>query len=271
MKFRFFLFLLCPALLLLPGCTGSKVTQSGGATLKKESPKAEKRKERKKRITFEEVESNDVPALMKQAKEFQEINQLKKAIAYLRKVKQLKPDSVVVRETLVSLYKEMDLPDFELIELKGLIEIKPDNTQRIRYAALLRKNKAYDEAINAIEDVRAVDPENIPALLELGQIYTDQKMYPEAIETFREVTYIDAKNAMAKYYQAEIYLAQNKPRWADKYYKDALKKDPKLGIAVFGLAKIAKMYNNEENYRMHLERARELSPDDPEILKAYME
>lgn len=271
MNYRTLFIILCTGILLLTSCTGSKATTSGGKTLTKETISTDKPKTQKKRTVFKDVESNDIAYLITQAKEFQAVNQLKKAVSHFRKAKQLKPDSIEIRESLLKLYKEMALPDYEITELKELIALKPDNALRIRCAVLLRETKAYDDAINVIEDIRAVNPEDIAALLELGQVYKDQKMYTEAIETFREITYIDAKNALAKYYQAEVYLEQNKPLWADKYYKDALKMDPNLGLAEYGLAKIAKMRNSEENFQKHLSRAYELSPDAPEIKKAYME
>ena len=170
----------------------------------------------------------------------------------------------------MSSYKEIGRANYELTELKELLEIKPENKYRVRCAQLHRKKKAYDEAINAIEDVRAVDPENIAAILELGLIYKDQKKFAEAIDAFKEITYIDEKNALAKYYLAEIYLDQNKLLWADKYYKDALKRDPALGIAEYGLAKIAKIRKDEANYRSHLSRAYELNPENDVIREAYM-
>ncbi len=268
MKYQTFFIYPCIGILLLLGCSGSKATKTGGSTITKEPSQSVKPKKQKKRIVFDEVESNDVPLLIKQANDFLDNNQIKKAIPCLRKVKQLKPDSIEIRKQLVDLYKEMKLADYEITELKELVAIKPDNTYRIRCIALLREKKAFDDAINVVEDIRAVDPENIAALLELGQIYKDQKLYTEAIEILREITYIDSKNAMAKYYQAEIYFEQNKPLWADKYYKDALKMDPALGLAEYGLAKIAKMRKSEEEYQKHLERAYELNP---EIEKMYME
>jgi len=261
------------ACFLLSGCK-KQTTQTGGTTVTEDTkaaekpPKAEKKQE--DLVITETVEETDVPALISQAIQYQVINEHKKAVAYLRKAKQLKPDTTEVRELLIKSYRELGASKYELNELKELIGIKPDNTYRVRCAQILREKKAYSEAINAIEDVRAVDPENISAILELGRIYKDQKMFEEAIETFKEITYIDEKNALSKYYLAEIYLDQNKLLWADKYYKDALKRDPALGLAEYGLAKIAKIRNDNANYESHLSRAYELNPENEEIRKAYL-
>lgn len=267
MRKQYFLILLLMAGFFLSGCT-TKTTDTGGVTVTEEKPPEKKKQE--KLITTETVAENDVKTLITQAKEFIENNNQKKAIAYLQKAKSLKPDTLVVRELLVSVYKEMGKTNYELNELKELIALKPDNNYRIRYARLLREKKAYDKAINTIEDIRAVDPENIAAILELGIIYKEKKMYNEAIETFKEITYIDEKNALAKYYLAEIYLAQNKLLWADKYYKDALKRDPSLGLAELGLAKIAKRRKDNASYHRHMERAFDLNPENPEIRKEYL-
>jgi Tfp pilus assembly protein PilF len=86
---------------------------------------------------------------------------------------------------------------------------------------------------------------------------------------FKEITFIDQNNAMAICQQGEVYLAQSKPLWAEKYYKNALKLNPRLGLAEYGLAKIAKLRNKNSLYRQHLNRAYQLSPNDPEIKTAY--
>ncbi len=215
------------------------------------------------------VESDDVPMLKAQAREFQQSKNHKQAIAYLKKAKSLKPDDLSIRELLAISYNEVGKTEEACNELKALVEEKPDNNLRIQYASFLRKAGKFDDAVNTIEDVRAVDPENVTALIELGRIFTMQELYAEAIETFREITYIDNSNALARYYQAEIYLAQNKPLWADKYYKDALRHNPQLGLAEYGLAKIAKLRKSEDTYQQHLTRAYELSPEDEEIMQAY--
>ena len=255
------------ACLFVSGCK-KQTTQTGGATVTDKPAKAEKKQ--RELVINEKVEETDISALISQAIQYQKIEEHKKAIAYLRKAKTLKPDTLVVRELLVKSYKEIGRARYELTELQELLELKPDNKYRIRCAQLYREQKAYGDAINAIEDVRAVDPENIAAILELGLIYQDQKKFAEAIDAFKEITYIDEKNALAKYYLAEIYLSQNKLLWADKYYKDALKRDPQLGLAEYGLAKIAKIRKDEATYRSHLSRAYELNPENEEIRKAYM-
>ena len=253
--------------LFVSGCK-KQTTHTGGATVTDKPGKSEKRQ--RELVITEKVEETDLSALISQAIQYQKIEEHKKAIAYLRKAKTLKPDTIVVRELLVNSYKEIGRASYEIAELQELLEIKPENKYRVRCAQLFREKKAYDDAINAIEDVRAVDPENITAILELGMIYKDQKKFAEAIDAFKEITYIDEKNALAKLYLAEIYLDQNKLLWADKYYKDALKRDPQLGLAEYGLAKIAKIRKDNATYQKHLSRAYELNPENEVIRKAYM-
>ena len=122
----------------------------------------------------------------------------------------------------------------------------------VEYAKLLHQQGKRDEAINTIEDIRAVDPENIEALMLMGQILQDQGKYDKALETYKEISFIDPDNASAIYEQAEVYLAQEKLLWAEKYYKKALAKNARLGLAVFGLAKIAKLRKNDALYKLNI-------------------
>jgi len=192
-----------------------------------------------------------------------------KALKILVKGKERHPQNTELRTLLAAAYKKTGRTDQAITELKEVIEIRPDNKAQLQYAKLLRGQGRLDEAINAIEGIRAVDPENTDALFTLGQIYQEQKKYDQALEIYKEIMFIDGKNALALYGQAEVYLAQSKVLWAEKYYKSALESDPKLGLAAYGMAKIAKLRKNEPLYKQHLKNAYALSPDEPEIKKAY--
>ncbi len=255
--------------MLMLACMGSKTTKAGGSQLTDQSSSS-KNQSKQKEEPVEVVTSTDLPTLLAKASEYQKNGKYRKAAAYLSKAKELKPDDTDLRMQLITAYHQAEKFDQEISELNELLQIKPENSLRLTYAKRLHEAQRFDEAINAIEDIRAVDPENIEALIVLGALHKDQAQYAEAIEIFREITYIDAKNAHAKYYQAEVYLAQKKPLWADKYYKDALKLDPTLGVAVFGLAKIAQIRNSQEDYKKHLAKAYELDPEHSEIKKAFL-
>ena len=76
-------------------------------------------------------------------------------------------------------------------------------------------------------------------------------------------------NKEANHILAQTLRFANKPRDAEKYYKKALTKNARLGLAVFGLAKIAKLRKNDALYKQHLAKAYRLNPNEPEIKEAY--
>ncbi len=212
---------------------------------------------------------NDPKVVMAMAKGYKKSGKTAQALEYLLKAEQMQPRDVTVKKQLINLYKQTG-KEFEAQEkLKELISINPDNALRIEYATILKKQNQFDEAANVIEDIRAVDPENIKALLLLGDIYLAQEKYPDALDIFKEITFIDQNNAYAVYKQAEVFLAQSKPLWAEKYYQNALKKNTRLAEAEYGLAKIAKLRNNKSLYRQHVLKAYQLNPKNPEIKAAY--
>ncbi len=212
---------------------------------------------------------NNVPVLISLATGYRKSRNNEKALELLLKAKKLRPRDIEVRKSMVAVYKSMGKTTEAMNEMKELIETKPDNAARAQYAKLLHQQGKLDEAINVIEDIRAVDPENIEALMIMGQILQDQGQYDEALETYKEITFIDPDNAPAICEQAEVYLAQEKLLWAEKYYKNALKKNSRLGLAVFGMAKVAKLRKNNALYKQHLAKAYRLSPNEPEIKEAY--
>jgi Tfp pilus assembly protein PilF len=66
--------------------------------------------------------------------------------------------------------------------------------------------------------------------------------------------------------RANIYMLQTKLPWAKQFYERALKIDPKLALAHLGLARVAKASNDSATYKAELDKARELDPQNNEII-----
>ena len=50
--------------------------------------------------------------------------------------------------------------------------------------------KEYKEAEDVIENIKATEPENIEALMILGDVQRSQKKLDAAIETYKEISYL---------------------------------------------------------------------------------
>jgi tetratricopeptide (TPR) repeat protein len=170
---------------------------------------------------------------------------------------------------LVDLYRKTGQDKKALEEIKQLIEIKRDNKILLLYAQGLVTDGKYKEAEETIENIKATDPENIDALMILGDAQRFQKKFDPAIETYKEISYINPNFAPALYQRAEIHLLQNKYQWAKTFYDRALRADPKFALAELGLSKVAKATKNQDAYMEHLEKAMKIDPANDEIKEEY--
>jgi tetratricopeptide (TPR) repeat protein len=171
-----------------------------------------------------------------------------------------------LRNVLADVYMESGQFDKAVESYKIMLAKKRENTILVKYANALIELGKFNEAANAIEDVKSTEPENLQAHMMLGKIKVAQKKYDEAIETYKEVLYIDQNYAPALCERANVYMIQNKLQWAKTFYERSLKADSKNAIAHLGLARIAKIEKDYASYTDHLEKARKLDPQNKEIL-----
>jgi tetratricopeptide (TPR) repeat protein len=191
----------------------------------------------------------------------------KEAIDLLTKVKTSNPKDTIVRRLLYQAYRKTKQEDQAITEIKELLELRRDNDLLLSYAKLLLKLGKLDEAANAIEDIRATEPENLDALMVLGKILRAQKKLDESLEIYKEATSIDLKYAPATFEKAEVYLEQGKVQWAEQFYKRALEQDPTMALALLGLARVALVCKNKNGYYEYLGKAESMDPKNPVIKK----
>jgi Tfp pilus assembly protein PilF len=123
----------------------------------------------------------------------------------------------------------------------------------------------FKEAQDAVEDIKATDPENIEALMVLARSQRGQKKFDPAVETYKEISYINPNYAPALCERADVHLQQNKPQWAKTFYDRALRSDPNYAPAYLGLARLAKTQKNNALYLQNIDKASQLAPDNAEI------
>ena len=215
------------------------------------------------------LSSKDPDILAMLATGYMKTNRLKDAIDVLQKAKALKSDAPELRMQLIDLYKKTGQDKKALEELKQLVEIKRDNKILIMYAQGLATEGKYKEAEDMIENIKATDPENIDALMILGDVQSKQKKLDAAVETYKEISYINPNYAPALYQRAEAHMAQNKYQWAKAFYERALRADPQFALAELGLAKVAKIQKNQGVYMEHLEKAMKLDSNNDRIKEEY--
>jgi tetratricopeptide (TPR) repeat protein len=187
------------------------------------------------------------------------------AMDLLLKVKEVAKDDPEIRFELYQLLIKGDQKEKALAEIKSLVELTNDPKYILIYAKNLLDGGKLKEALDAVEDILAANAENLDALMLKALALRTDKKYEEAIEVYKEVVYVKSDYASAFFERAETHLIQNKFQWAETFYKRTLEVDPKFALAEFGLAKIAKVRKDTVAYKLHLENAYKLDPDNAQI------
>jgi tetratricopeptide (TPR) repeat protein len=212
------------------------------------------------------LSQNDPEILILLAKGYVQTGRTNEAITLLIKAKNSKKDDAEIRYRLFELYNRTGQSKLAQQEIKELVELKRDNKYLLLYAKALIDQGLLKDAENTIEDILATEAENIDALLVKAKIERAKKKYDDAIEVYKEISYIDAEHIQSLCERADTYLLMSKPQWAETFYRRALKADPQYALAELGLARVSKLRKDTQTYKVHLERAKSLDPDNPEIL-----
>jgi len=209
----------------------------------------------------------DIMSLLAQG--YIKTNRSKDAVDALVKAKVLKPDDADIRLMLIDLYKKANDNKKALDELKQLIAIKHDNKILLSYAQSLYDDGKFKEAQDAIEDIKATDPENLDALMIEARALRGQKKLDAAVDQYKEISYINPNFAPALSERADVHMQQSKPQWAKTFYERALRSDPKYAPAELGMARLFKSQKANAQYLEHIEKAMQLDPNNPEIQEEY--
>jgi tetratricopeptide (TPR) repeat protein len=221
--------------------------------------------------TANALKPNDAKFMMLLAQGYLQTDRPGEAMGLLEKSEKLRPDDMAIKEQLYALYEKKGDTKNALNEMRQIVEKKKDNKYLLKYAQALYANGVYTDAENAVKDIRATEPENLTALMLMGKIQGIQGKWDDALETYKEISYIDPNFAPALYERAEIHLNQSKLQWAKTFYERTLKADPKSVLAVIGLAKVARVERNKNDYIKFIQNAQKMDPNNKALLDEMQE
>lgn len=203
---------------------------------------------------------NDPLIMANLAKGYLQNGRTSDAMDLLVKVKDMAKDNNEVRLELYEIYSRSGQKEKAFSEIKSLAEQTNDKRYILIFAKCLVENGNNSDAQDAVENVLAVDAENVDALMIKAMALRIEKKYEEAIDVYKEIAYIKPDNASSFYERAQTHMLQNKIQWAETFYKRALEIDAKFALAALGLAKIAKLRKDSAGYQKHLENAFKMDP-----------
>lgn len=212
------------------------------------------------------LKPDDVEVLTMLAEAYINTNRDKEAINLLVKAKNLKSDISEIGLTLYGLYNKIDQKSAAESEIKELIATTGDNKYRIMYAQDLIQQNRLNEAYDQVIDIKQKEPLNVTVLMLLGTIQQKQNKLDEANETYKMISFITENHAPSMLARGNIYLQQMKLDRANSFFDKALKAEPELALAYLGLAKCAKLRNENTLYLSLLNKAKALDPKNHAIL-----
>jgi len=89
--------------------------------------------------------------------------------------------------------------------------------------------------VAGLEQMLSVNPNNVKALVQLGNDYFDLHNYEQAIEAYQRALKIDPQDADMLTDLGIAYRRTSKPQDAVQSFRDALKADPDHAMALFNL------------------------------------
>jgi len=135
----------------------------------------------------------------------------KKAAESFRRALEIDPKLNLARINLsIALYNVPDLPGSQK-EAQTAIAASSDAPQPFYIQGLIAKSQnRSDEALAAFQHVIKLDPNDVGANINMGQIYAQQRKYPEAIASFNVALAAEPYNGTALYNLGTALMRSNK-------------------------------------------------------------
>jgi Tfp pilus assembly protein PilF len=126
-----------------------------------------------------------------------------------RRALQIEPKLSLAHINLsIALYNVPDLPGAER-EAKTALTFAPNAPQPYYILGLIAKTTRPEEAVLDFQHVLKIDPNDVGANINLGQIYSQQKKYQEAIAAFRVAIAVEPYNGTALYNLGQALMRSN--------------------------------------------------------------
>ncbi|HPD18443.1 MAG: tetratricopeptide repeat protein [Candidatus Goldbacteria bacterium] len=195
-----------------------------------------------------------------------EIEELKKKLSQ-------NPDSLIF-VPLADAYRKAGLHD-EAVEVckKGLEKHPSYTSARVVLGRIYIEKNKFDEAIQELQRVEAVDADNIMVHIMLGNTYLKKKMYAEAVEQFQKVISINPedveiqeklKEALSAKQETTKIVKEEEKKETETPVKKQEKPVEKPKIDVQKSLKAAELYTKKEDFEKAIEIYRELLDMDQE-------
>ncbi len=127
----------------------------------------------------------------------------------------------------------------------------------------LKSENKLEDAIEKYTEALSINPNCIPALNRLAEIYQYKKQYSEELGYREHVVKLQPDNSVVRVRLATVYLMQGRTEEATSIYQNAMADNPQLPIWVYNQLGNALVQKNRVNEAITIyEKAIELYPDN---------
>lgn len=154
----------------------------------------------------------------------------------LLEAERLYPDELGVLDGLVMLYGQTQQYTNALNAIDKILKVAPDNVQAsINQATIHFNNQKYDQAVASLDRVLRRDSKNLQALLYKVFVYIESKNYKEAETEIERILNIDPENQQGLLYKAVVKIETKNYDAAIEPLDKLLDQNPPASMQVDGL------------------------------------
>ncbi len=199
------------------------------------------------------------------AQSYLQLNNLSKAIKYLKLAYELEPDNILYLYELALCYERGGEFHKSISCCLKYIDNDPFSENIwFNLGMLYSSVNSNKKALEAYDFAIAINPKYISAYFNKASIFINTEEYHKAVDVYKEMIKLEEDNAYVYLYLAECYEKLNDYKKAVRYYKIALRYDNQLSDAWFGIGLV---HYNQRKYidsEYFLKKALKIDPENPE-------
>jgi tetratricopeptide (TPR) repeat protein len=174
---------------------------------------------------------------------------------------------------LASSYEQMREYALAANAYKQALQLDPGRVEiKQALAQDLALSNQFDEALKLYQEIAKANPKDAQSYLRMAQIYQQQKKYDEARQAMDKARALDPDSLEIRYNEARLLEAEGKVPQAIASLKNVLEQTGKKnyntaekGYRAMILERLGLLYNNVEQYGEAIETFRQIAALDPDV------
>ena len=192
---------------------------------------------------------------------YSHLNQHEKALICLKKYVDLVPESSTGYYNLSLIYIKCNLYDKALESIDIAIKNNSNSSKFFYTKGFILEKIGSIKSVDLYEKALSINPLNVDALIQLGNINQSNLNFEKAIFIYDKVISIDKSNYIAFNNKANALLELGKKNEAIINYEKALTLEPNYSDAINNLALLKKQNNTNETIQL-FKKAIEINPNN---------